>query len=83
MSYEIKHAYPGHASAYYEVASSSSDESADIAKDVLEILVSRERVEEEINPSGNPVHVSLSNLDQGDRAVLRISGNNNLVCLSK
>ena len=36
MSYEIKHAYPGKASAYYEVASSSSDESADIAKDVFE-----------------------------------------------
>ena len=73
MSYEIRQAYPNH-TGYYEVASTSSEESGDLPKDVLEILVSRERVEEEINPSGNPVHVSLSNLDQGDRAVLRISG---------
>ncbi len=74
MNYDLIPTY------YNDDGSSSSEESAVVDKDVLEILTTRERVEEEINPSGNPVYVSLSNVDQGDRAVLRISGMS-LVCM--
>ena len=78
MSYDINNQIDYN---YLDLEGSSSDESAAPERDVLEILASRERVEEEINPTGNPVHVSLSNLDHGDRAVLRISGQLSFVYL--